>query len=124
MPLYDFTLSAGRVVTLYRPMAEMDRPVTAGEIRENGHELPELPDGRVLPAVRSRVPDRVALVQFKRDPHSQANQVLAGYREAEAKGKFKSSYTPEQIKRAWSDDRPQAPETEPETSNQEELILP
>jgi len=107
MPLYDYTLKDGRTVTLYRPMSRADEPVTGAELADNGY--PDAPSTALIPSRRHTVPDRVALAQFKSNPHSQPNQVLAGYRKMEEQGKLKSRFTAEQVKQAWATEAPADP---------------
>jgi len=56
----------------------------------------------VITLQRERIPERFNTVKIVQSEH-QAKRVLQGYRELEDAGKLrKSSFTPEQVKRAWA----------------------
>ena len=85
MPLYEYINSEhGLKVTLVRSMAERDLPV-------------------VLQFNRVEVPSSVSVVGFAENTNTTKHDVLKGYYKEECKGgKWRSRYTKEQIKKAWS----------------------
>ena len=86
MPLYEFEddQGLGVRVNLIRPIKDMDRPLT-------------------LTLKRRKVPSRISVVGGAQ-PATQASEVMAGYYKQEQKNgaRFRSRFTKEQIKNAWS----------------------
>jgi len=86
MPLYEYVNKATGVrVSYYRPIAERDRPL-------------------LLEFERITVPSSVNVIGGAADPSQIQNTILKSYykEECNAGSRFKSRFTKEQIKKAWS----------------------
>ena len=94
MPLYEYIDPAtGQVFEEHRAIADRDAPAE------------RVIDGRAVRLERRTVPARLAIVGAHK-PTTQAQSVLGGYYREELKhgSRWRSEYTPQQIKETWAHD--------------------
>jgi hypothetical protein len=88
MPVYSFKSPSGKTLDLFRSVDSRNAPVTQ--------------DGEVYERVTA--PERVHVLGVAENPHTQQARMRDGYARQERKqgSRFKSEFSKQQIREAWS----------------------